>query len=207
MNQFPGLRVRRVPRYALAFTAALALALPMYAAPAAQAAPTVSTRIAGYSAGPAKVALHGAVTLQGQTQRLTGRTWGKAAGTTVTVYFDPDGARPNAAVRTLKASSTGQFRTAFNAAATGRWSVRLPATGTLKSSGTVAVVVTVVVPRPVSSKPVSHWNCPSWAPIKGNASSHIYHLPGQRFYTRTAPEICFATERAAQQGGYRRSKV
>jgi hypothetical protein len=48
--------------------------------------------------------------------------------------------------------------------------------------------------------------CPQTHPIKGNASSMIYHLPGQEFYSRTVPEECFATEADAQRAGYRRSQ-
>lgn len=60
---------------------------------------------------------------------------------------------------------------------------------------------------PSHAAPVSEWDCPSWAPIKGNANSMIYHLPGQRFYDATKPEDCFRTEAAAQAAGYRKSKV
>ena len=49
-------------------------------------------------------------------------------------------------------------------------------------------------------------DCPSWAPIKGNESSGIYHVPGGAFYSRTNPEICFSTATAAQKAGYRASK-
>ncbi|MCU9986710.1 cell wall-binding repeat-containing protein [Mobiluncus curtisii] len=49
--------------------------------------------------------------------------------------------------------------------------------------------------------------CPSNAPIKGNANSGIYHVPGGRYYDKTTPEACFATESDAQNAGYRRSKV
>lgn len=52
---------------------------------------------------------------------------------------------------------------------------------------------------------VSGWDCPAWAPIKGNASSMIYHMPGGAYYTRTKPEMCFATETAAQRAGFRRA--
>ncbi|MDD0859265.1 hypothetical protein NHF46_19135 [Arthrobacter alpinus] len=48
---------------------------------------------------------------------------------------------------------------------------------------------------------------PGVGPIKGNAPSKIYHLKNQRFYTKTTPEICFTTEAAAKQAGYRKSKV
>ena len=50
-------------------------------------------------------------------------------------------------------------------------------------------------------------DCPDGYPIKGNASSQIYHLPGQSSYARTEPEICFATEEAATAEGYRASKA
>ncbi len=45
--------------------------------------------------------------------------------------------------------------------------------------------------------------CPDKFPIKGNATSRIYHLPGQSSYEVTIPEICFATEDDAQAAGFR----
>ena len=54
--------------------------------------------------------------------------------------------------------------------------------------------------------PISEYNCPGSHPIKGNASSMIYHVPGGAFYARTKPEECFATEADAQAAGYRRSQ-
>ena len=48
--------------------------------------------------------------------------------------------------------------------------------------------------------------CPDEFPIKGNASSRIYHLPGESTYEATVPEICFATEEAAVGLGYRARK-
>ncbi|MAT06940.1 MAG: hypothetical protein CL424_18055 [Acidimicrobiaceae bacterium] len=49
--------------------------------------------------------------------------------------------------------------------------------------------------------------CPVGFPIKGNANSGIYHVPGGRFYDRTVPERCYATEDAAVADGYRRAKA
>ncbi|MEA2511389.1 MAG: hypothetical protein QOJ59_876 [Thermomicrobiales bacterium] len=49
-------------------------------------------------------------------------------------------------------------------------------------------------------------DCPADFPIKGNASSRIYHLPGEPTYEATHPEICFATEEAAVELGYRARK-
>lgn len=60
--------------------------------------------------------------------------------------------------------------------------------------------------KPASTSP-NGWNCPSWAPIKGNASSGIYHVPSARYYSRTNPEVCFSSESAARKAGYRKAKV
>lgn len=54
---------------------------------------------------------------------------------------------------------------------------------------------------------VSDFTCPAWAPIKGNASSRIYHVPGGRYYNATNPEECFRSEAAAVGAGYRRSQL
>jgi len=48
--------------------------------------------------------------------------------------------------------------------------------------------------------------CPADHPIKGNANSRIYHLPGQSSYDQTVPEYCFATEEDAQAAGFRPRK-
>jgi hypothetical protein len=48
--------------------------------------------------------------------------------------------------------------------------------------------------------------CPPAYPIKGNSKSHIYHLPGGGSYNATIPNMCFATEEAAQAAGYRATK-
>lgn len=62
---------------------------------------------------------------------------------------------------------------------------------------------TAIVGYPTRTYPVSGSNCPSWAPIKGNAGSMIYHVPSSPWYSSTNPEDCFATEAAARQAGYR----
>jgi hypothetical protein len=49
--------------------------------------------------------------------------------------------------------------------------------------------------------------CPSGAPIKGNANSMIYHLPGQKYYKITVAEECFATAAEAEAAGYRAAQV
>jgi heme exporter protein D len=49
--------------------------------------------------------------------------------------------------------------------------------------------------------------CPPEFPIKGNASSRIYHEPGQSSYANTIPEFCFASAEAAEAAGFRQSRA
>ena len=49
--------------------------------------------------------------------------------------------------------------------------------------------------------------CPEAFPIKGNANSYRYHLPGSAYYHRTKAELCFATEEAAIKQGYFSTRV
>ena len=46
-------------------------------------------------------------------------------------------------------------------------------------------------------------DCPPDYPVKGNADSMIYHLPGESSYDRTEPEFCFATAEGAEAAGFR----
>lgn len=48
--------------------------------------------------------------------------------------------------------------------------------------------------------------CPLTHPVKGNASSQIYHVPGSRFYDMTIPERCYRDEAAAEADGMRAPK-
>src|SRR5215207_1115370 len=43
--------------------------------------------------------------------------------------------------------------------------------------------------------------CPEDYPVKGNASSKLYHSPGSPSYKRTVPEFCFASTEAAEAAG------
>lgn len=56
-----------------------------------------------------------------------------------------------------------------------------------------------------SCSPISTWKCPSFAPIKGNEGSWIYHPPSSPWYDATNPEQCFASEAAAKAAGFRRA--
>lgn len=189
------------------FIAAVVL-LPMLLAPAsAQAAVAVSTRITSFVVAPASVVKGKSITYSGQVQKASGKTWVKTGAVTVKVYFDPTGAAPKKLVRTLKTNSTGAFKASTVSTVTGTWSVQLSAQGNYKASSTAAKTVKVTAaPKPTVAKPISKNTCPSWAPIKGNASSMIYHMPHQSYYGRTNPEACFATESAAVKAGYRKAK-
>lgn len=55
--------------------------------------------------------------------------------------------------------------------------------------------------------PASKNRCPSYAPIKGNADSMIYHRPGQQYYAVTNPEECFRNGASAEAAGYRPAKI
>jgi ribosomal protein S6 len=48
--------------------------------------------------------------------------------------------------------------------------------------------------------------CPADYPIKGNASSKLYHSPGSPSYKRTVPEFCFASTEAAEAAGFNPTK-
>jgi endonuclease YncB( thermonuclease family) len=56
-----------------------------------------------------------------------------------------------------------------------------------------------------SYAPISTYRCPSYAPIKGNEGSWIYHPRSSPWYAITTPEQCFATEAAARAAGFRRA--
>jgi hypothetical protein len=49
--------------------------------------------------------------------------------------------------------------------------------------------------------------CPPGYPVKANASSRIYHVPGGRDYERTVPERCYATNADAEADGYRQAQA
>ena len=182
------------------------LGATLLAAPVADAAPTVTTRTANFTASATTVTRGAAVTFKGQTQRLSGTRWVALPNTVVTVWFDADGTAPNKLMGTVRSNSLANLTAKLTPSASGYWTIRVSQTATLKPSVTVRKYVRVTTPT--SYRPAAgSLNCPSWAPIKGNLSSHIYHMPWQRYYSRTKPEMCFANEAAAIRAGYRKSKV
>ncbi|MFT4043031.1 MAG: 50S ribosomal protein L17 [Gordonia sp. (in: high G+C Gram-positive bacteria)] len=53
-----------------------------------------------------------------------------------------------------------------------------------------------------SHEPLADGSQPEGFPIKGNASSKLYHRPGTRHYDSTVAEIWFATDADAEAAGY-----
>ena len=48
--------------------------------------------------------------------------------------------------------------------------------------------------------------CPVTHPIKGNAGSGIFHVPGGMSYERTVPERCYESAADAETDGFRQAK-
>jgi len=83
----------------------------------------------------------------------------------------------------------------------------------LVASTAAAVAVSAQTPggkdRP-GVPPQDAWTCPLTHPIKGNFTTYsgercIYHMKRGRFYGKTKPERCYATEEDAVKDGCRRS--
>lgn len=55
---------------------------------------------------------------------------------------------------------------------------------------------------PGSHLPMEDGSQPDGFPVKGNAGSMLYHLPGGPFYERTVAEVWFASADAAEQAGF-----
>ena len=67
----------------------------------------------------------------------------------------------------------------------------------------VALVDADVAEAPAGSHaPLEDGSQPEGFPVKGNADSMLYHLPGTRFYNSTVAEIWFADAEAAEAAGY-----
>jgi large subunit ribosomal protein L22 len=53
-----------------------------------------------------------------------------------------------------------------------------------------------------SAAPLEDDSMPEGFPIKGNAQSMLYHVPGSRYYEQTKAEAWFASEEAAEAAGF-----
>jgi large subunit ribosomal protein L4 len=55
---------------------------------------------------------------------------------------------------------------------------------------------------PDSHAPLADGSQPEGFPVKGNADSTLYHVPGSSFYARTVAEVWFTTAEAAEAAGF-----
>ncbi|MBD5786363.1 hypothetical protein IF650_09240 [Cellulosimicrobium terreum] len=135
----------------------------------------------------------------GKTLRATSGTWSPKAS--FSYQWRVNGRAVSGATRSTYTVRSGDKGKRISVTVTGRRSTYVTAS---RTSGSTAAVK--AAPRPSRTTPVNEWDCPSWAPIKGNANSGIYHVPGGRYYERTKPEECFSSESAARAAGYRASR-
>jgi len=135
----------------------------------------------------------------GSTLYATAGTW--PSGTTLKYQWRANGVAISAATKSSLSLNSGTLAgKRISVSVTGTKYAYAPLTRTSAASAAVTVPGSVVSPD-------ASWTCPSWAPIKGNQSSMIYHMPGQRYYDATNPEYCFSSESAAVAAGYRKAKV
>ncbi|MFK4728475.1 cell wall-binding repeat-containing protein [Agromyces mediolanus] len=132
------------------------------------------------------------------TATLTARPGAWTPGTTFRYQWYANGAAISGA--------TGASLTVWASLKGKRLSVKVTGAKAGYVSASAMSARTAAIVYPSRTTPIDTWTCPSWAPIKGNAQSMIYHMPYGQFYSRTNPEECFATEAAARAAGYRKSK-
>mgnify|MGYP005823147129 CR=1 FL=1 len=56
------------------------------------------------------------------------------------------------------------------------------------------------------SLPNLNGTCPAGFPVKGNANSHLYHMPESPYYVKTQAELCFDSAEAARRNGFTPTK-
>ncbi len=189
--------MRKISQLLLAVALTVGLVATVGAAPADAATRSVSVHKIATKTAPYKksVKVSPNVTIKGQVKVDSKRLTVKKGSSTVaenksSVYLNAG---------TYKVTTTVKYR--YYSVKKGKRFYGKNRTKTLTQT------LTIKQKHPSRTSPVSPYDCPSWAPIKGNASSMIYHLPGQRFYNATKPEDCFSSESAARNAGYRKAKV
>ncbi|MDT0183064.1 carboxypeptidase regulatory-like domain-containing protein [Microbacterium sp. ARD31] len=172
----------------------------------------ITVKVTGRASGYATVSLTSSATSQilragtptiGGTTQVTKTvtasrgTW--TTGTSFSYQWYVNGSAISGATGSTLKLTTSHVGKRITVKVTGRLSGYATISKTSAASATVGY--------PSRTAPISTWNCPSWAPIKGNADSMIYHMLGGRYYSATQPEECFRTETAAVSAGYRKSKL
>lgn len=135
------------------------------------------------------------------TVKLTAKTGTWTSGTTFTYQWYANG-------RAISGASKAAF-TPGRSLIGKKLTVKVTGKKAGYTSYSVSSSATVAV-KSGKSRPASKTTCPAAYPVKGNLTTYngekIYHVPGGTYYSRTHPEECFATPRAAEQYGYRASK-
>jgi hypothetical protein len=201
---------RRAGRLTALFAAIALLAAPLAAVPAVVAAPsaaaatttsltitTIPTKTAPYKK---KVTVTPSVKATGKVTVKSKTLTVKKSGKTVATNKKSVALAPG----TYKVTTKVTYKTYTVKKSTKVWS-------SLKVKSKTQTLVVKQGKKPSRTSPASAYNCPSWAPVKGNqTTSHtsdwIYHVPGGRYYKVTKPEECFTTASAARKAGYRASK-
>ncbi|MFD6179261.1 MULTISPECIES: sunset domain-containing protein [unclassified Isoptericola] len=190
---------RRGGRLAAIVAAVTLLASPLLVAPTATAATTtqVTIKTIGTKTAPYKrsVTVRPNVTAKGHVSVKSKTLTVKKAGKTVAKNKKSVALKAGTYTVTTKVTYKTYRLTASKAKV---WSATKVKSKTQK-------LVVKQGKKPSQTSPISKYNCPSWAPIKGNQSG-IYHVPGGRYYKVTTPEKCFTTASAARKAGYRASK-
>ncbi|WP_025134054.1 hypothetical protein [Leucobacter sp. PH1c] len=160
-------------------------------------AKTSGTRSIPKVLGAAKPKISGSA-LAGSKLTVNRGTW--TSGTKLSTQW----LRNGAVIR----GATGTSYTLGGADIGKRITVRVVGTKSGYSTATQTSAATAAVKAPARYNPGGSWNCPAWAPIKGNQNGKewIYHVPGGAYYSRTKPEACFSSASAAVAAGYRASK-
>lgn len=90
----------------------------------------------------------------------------------------------------------------------GLWAENTCAGNTAKPAGT-PTTQPQATPAPTPTPAPQPQQAQGACVIKGNIGKNgkIYHMPGQKYYDKTNPEVVFCSEIEAQNAGFRRSKV
>jgi len=90
----------------------------------------------------------------------------------------------------------------------GLWAENTCAGNTAKPAGT-PITQPQATPAPTPTPASQPQQSQSACVIKGNEGRNgkIYHMPGQKYYNKTNPEVVFCSEIEAQNAGFRKSKV
>ncbi len=193
--------MRLIPRALVAAAAGLGLALSGVAPAVAAPVPSAVHAVTVVNAKPVTIKTIPTKTVSGAAKATVKPAFAKAKGVS----------KVKAVLTVKKGTKTVAANKTSVKLAAGTYKVTTKVTYVYKGKkASVSKTQTLKVVKKAAKKPASvipsGWDCPSGYPIKGNASSMIYHVKGGAFYERTNPEECFASERAAQAAGYRASK-